>query len=169
MTIIFPFAVIDFEASSLAANSYPIEVGIAIARGPDLEIESWSSLIRPTVTWLADGHWDMASQAIHGIEAGELIDAPTADSVAIELNERLRGIIHAWADGGRYDVHWCRTLFEAATVRPTFSIADLRSLFMNEDRLAPELAGRLLKTPIEHRAEADAVRLLTLMLAAYRR
>ena len=49
----YPLVTIDFEASALTLQSFPIEVGIAIARGSSSEMEIWSSLIRPEVDWTA--------------------------------------------------------------------------------------------------------------------
>lgn len=69
----FPFAVIDFEASSLDENSYPIEVGVAIVR--DGALTSWSSLIRPTPEWRSRDAWSRSSERVHQISREMLADA----------------------------------------------------------------------------------------------
>ena len=42
----WPLAVIDFEASSLDDDSYPVEIGLALWPGPDEPIFGWSTLVR---------------------------------------------------------------------------------------------------------------------------
>lgn len=53
-------AVLDLESSALDRGSYPIEVGVAIIRPVPLPILTWSTMIRPTETWLATGVWSPA-------------------------------------------------------------------------------------------------------------
>lgn len=43
----WPVAAIDFEASSLDEDSYPIEVGLALWPAPGESILSWTALIQP--------------------------------------------------------------------------------------------------------------------------
>ena len=47
----FPLIVLDFEASSLSDDSYPIEVGVALVLNSDGPIRVWSSLIQPCREW----------------------------------------------------------------------------------------------------------------------
>lgn len=54
-------AALDLEASALGAGSYPIEVGVALVRGPLRTISNSALLIRPTEAWLQDGLWSEAS------------------------------------------------------------------------------------------------------------
>jgi len=58
------FIFVDFEASSLGAKSWPIEIGIAWLEGD--EARSEAALIRPHECWPAAG-WSHESQAVHGI------------------------------------------------------------------------------------------------------
>lgn len=77
----YPLVTIDFEASALTLQSFPIEVGIAIARSPTGEIETWSSLIRLEEDWAASDQWDPNSERIHGISRRSLRDAMPAVAV----------------------------------------------------------------------------------------
>lgn len=58
---------LDFEASSLRPESYPIEVGWA---GEDGSLESW--LIRPAPGW---DDWDPAAEAVHHLTREQLLSA----------------------------------------------------------------------------------------------
>jgi DNA polymerase-3 subunit epsilon len=44
------FAFLDFEASSLNANSWPIEVGLNWVTS-DYEVKTYESLIMPSLDW----------------------------------------------------------------------------------------------------------------------
>jgi len=119
----WPLAMIDFEASSLDQDSYPIEVGLALWPGPDEPILGWSTLIRPARDWTRRGHWSPASAKVHGIRGSDLLaHGRSPKRVALALNEALGLAAVAWCDGGPYDAHWARALFKACGVRPTFAL-----------------------------------------------
>lgn len=110
--------VIDFEASSLSGQSYPIQV--AVYNGED----SYSAFIRPDDTWT---EWNMSSQAIHNIPRALLFDVgKPAVQVAEELNDFIGKEI-AYCDGGIYDIHWANALHEAAQVPKTWYYGDVVS------------------------------------------
>ena len=70
---------LDLEASSLDADSWPVEVGMAWpAEG---RLEARSSLIRPDPSWSMRA-WSPASAQVHGIPLAELRQAPPAPEVA---------------------------------------------------------------------------------------
>lgn len=60
---------IDFEASSLSEQSWPIEVGLARLEGKRVVIES--KLIRPRPDW-SEFDWNEKSAAVHGIPRSDL-------------------------------------------------------------------------------------------------
>jgi DNA polymerase III epsilon subunit-like protein len=66
---------IDIEASSLATNSSPIEIGVAWIS--DMEIKVRASLIRPRPAW-SQSAWSPQSAAIHGVPRAALEAAPDA-------------------------------------------------------------------------------------------
>jgi len=63
----WPLTVIDFEASSLDQDGYPIKVGLALWPGHDDAIFGWSTLIQPAGDWSRHGHWSLNPAKVHGI------------------------------------------------------------------------------------------------------
>ena len=81
---------VDFEASSLSPDSWPIEVGLATLvnpHGPEPSVSQWSSLIRPASNWFMQD-WSPESAAVHRIPPEMLDAAPTAVAVAREFIKR---------------------------------------------------------------------------------
>jgi hypothetical protein len=154
----WPICTIDFEASSLDVGNFPIEVGLAMWRGPDDPIYCWSTLLKPIEEWRQNGHWSKASQAVHGIRQDDLRFGVSPRYAALALNYALstRGV--AFCDGGSFDRHWAQMLFKAAKMAPAFGLGDLEAL---EGYLDAGSAARMLawtnSAEIAHRAGADAV------------
>ena len=158
----WPLHAIDIEASSLDEGSYPIEVGVAIWRAPDVPILGWSALIRPTEDWNRHGRWSRASAKVHGIRGDMLrADGQAADQVAAVLNEVL-GAATAWCDGGPYDAYWIRRLFAATARRRSFALGDWHGLVRTFAPAEREVALAVLEDGgSQHRARGDAEKLLT--------
>ena len=162
----WPLAVIDFEASSLEQDGYPIELGLALWPAIDEPILSWSTLIRPAWDWTANGHWSVASAKVHGIRGGELAAHGREPAlVAAALNQALGTGAVAWCDGGPYDAHWLIALFKAGRVRPVFTLGDWHRLAANPGPAARERAFEWIeRAPAVHRARADAEQLLCALM-----
>jgi hypothetical protein len=154
---------IDFEASSLAKESYPIEVGYARLDLSSGEIISDGFLIAPEKSWF---DWSPESEKIHGINRIDCVQYGTSAMVAAEnLNERF-GTNPVFCDAPSFDGMWNRRLFETVDFKPSFkilSIWDLIMGFLPEDDVDVDImfawrmeAVRILSTPNPHRAEADA-------------
>lgn len=97
---------LDFEASSLAKLSYPIEVAWVFEDGTEE-----THLIRPAAQWT---DWDVAAEAIHHIPR-ELLetDGTPHDVVARRMVEALTG--HAlFASAPSWDGKWLSALLRAA-------------------------------------------------------
>lgn len=112
--------IIDFEASSLASASYPIEVAWNL--GETIE----QHLIAPIGRWT---DWSARSQALHGISRTELIahGQPPA-RVCERLNRQLDGWV-VYSDNPDYDAHWLGELFAASHGQtPRFRIGDFNAL-----------------------------------------
>ncbi|MBX9651052.1 MAG: hypothetical protein K2X57_28785 [Xanthobacteraceae bacterium] len=155
MTIDWPVATIDFEASALDEDSYPIEVGIAVMLQPGSCVTGWSALIRPDWRWLEQGRWSPKSAAIHGLSLDILQhqgQAPT--EVAAALDHRLSGLT-VYCDDLAYDQYWLARLYAAAGREPRFTLASPRSAQV--ERL-PASGHRA------HRALPDAERLLSAII-----
>lgn len=162
------FVCLDIEASALVAGSYPIEVGLAIIAGFANPVTVWSQVIGPTASWLADGVWSPASQAVHGLSLAAVRErgAPVIE-VAQTLNALLcdRAIVVSDAPG--FDQAWLDTLFAAAGTQQAFAVQDIESLAgylpAGEYRQFVHLLSRM---PVPHRAGGDAFRLASSLVAA---
>lgn len=160
MLRIFPLAVIDFEASSLGSDSYPIEVGVAIATGRQADIASWSALIKPSPEWKSANAWDRRSEQVHGIRQSQLDEGLQPAEALARLNELLTPIGTVWCDGGQYDRFWFDRLCKAAPlVRPAFKLWDIVGLFALDRAAHNRFANHIAQTEAPHRAGPDAVRI----------
>jgi len=97
---------LDFEASSLADASYPIEVGWVFEDG-----EGESRLIRPAPDWT---DWDCDAARVHGLSR-ETLDAQGAahDVVARRMVEALSGH-DLFASAPSWDGKWLSVLLRRA-------------------------------------------------------
>ncbi len=162
-----PLAVIDYEASSLEDDSYPIEVGIAVWLDVAHPIVVWSSLIRPEREWRLYGHWSRRSQKAHGIRSDDLSTAPDANAVAAELCARLDGVATVWCDGGPYDAYWNGRLFAAAKRVCPFRLGDWHRMLLGLPREVREaIVDRMERVEERHRAGDDAEAMLTALADA---
>ena len=99
-------AFLDFEASSLSARSYPIEVAWVFQDG-----RSESHLIAPAPNW---DDWDPASEAIHGISRDTLLaDGEPHDDVARRMVDVLTDH-DLFASAPSWDGKWMSALLRAA-------------------------------------------------------
>ncbi len=158
----WPLVTIDFEASSLDQDGYPIEVGLALWPGPDKAIFGWSTLIQPAGDWSRQGHWSPKSAKVHGILGTDLlVKGQPVVRVAEALNVAIGAGTTAWCDGDAYDAHWLAALFKAANTSPLFALGSWHQLIA---MLGPAPRERglawLEQAPARHRAREDAEQLL---------
>lgn len=139
------FATLDFEASSLNSESWPIEVGAVIGDGK-VVVAEYASLIRPRPPWTMNG-WDKKSEAIHKIERALLDSAPVADAVCDQLDAFLAGMSVTF-DGGQYDCFWLERLYAGRP--PAFHITPINQVPYSR------IADRKKQSRVAHRALADA-------------
>lgn len=99
-------AFLDFEASSLSDDSYPIEVGWILEDG-----RTASFLIKPAPDWT---DWSAESEQIHGISRSVLESEGVAvEAVAKEMLQTLAG--HAlYASAPSWDGKWLSVLLRGA-------------------------------------------------------
>ena len=97
---------LDFEASSLAADSYPIEVGWVMEDGSSEE-----HLIRPAPAWT---DWDPLAEAIHGLDReGLFARGEPHEEVAGRMMRVLAGH-DLFASAPSWDGKWLSVLLRGA-------------------------------------------------------
>lgn len=165
---------LDFEASSLSPDSFPIEVAW------NLEDESIEShLISPEgiAAWT---DWNSESERVHGISREQLLAHGRPPSfVCDRMNRQLTGKI-VYTDAPLFDGMWLAKLFAVCNRQPAFELRHVDELLVQ--MVCPEIAGRawgLMKIvalkqearkqcPRRHRAAWDVEYLVQLWrLAAY--
>lgn len=134
---------VDFEASGIAPDSYPIEIAVVHPGG------EYQALIKPVRYW---EHWSYDAQDMHQIPRDQLVaeGKPAAD-IAQELNEIFSG--QCLTSDAREDSYWFEALYDAAELDPTFTVATV------EQMVGPEHAAAIYyQMPITrgHRALSDA-------------
>lgn len=152
-------AILDFEASGLAPESYPIEVGYILSGG-----ERYCALIKPAPDWT---HWDHSAQAMHGISREMLASCgQPVRQVCEELNQRLDGC-QLYSDGWVVDRRWLDLLFCAAGLAPRFRLSPIESIQSEcQHRLWDKVASEFRATSpdVRHRASADAAAIQQIFL-----
>ncbi|MBX8563126.1 hypothetical protein K5D44_00240 [Pseudomonas cichorii] len=142
-----PSFFIDFEASGIAPDSYPIEVAVVSSES------SFNSLIKPARYWT---HWSYDAQDMHGIGQDQLHQqGDPADVVARHMNQLFSGQV--LCSDSPQDTFWLDVLYEAAELTPTFQLKPLESFV---GRQAASDIYRLLPTTRIHRALPDASALM---------
>ena len=154
---------LDFEASSLADKSFPIEVAWVFEDG-----RSRSSLLRPAPGWT---DWSADAERIHGISRARLeAEGAAVDIVAHDMVETLSGHqLHASAPS--WDGKWLSVLLRAAGL-PRHALRlgksddafaatarDILGTTANDAEIAALVNGIIAETephPPAHRALADA-------------
>lgn len=97
---------LDFEASSLSRESYPIEVGWVMEDGASEE-----HLIRPASGWT---DWDPSAEAIHGLTREVLLDrGEPHEEVARRMMEALAPH-ELFASAPSWDGKWLSVLLRGA-------------------------------------------------------
>jgi DNA polymerase III subunit epsilon len=155
-----PLLFLDFEASSLSPESWPIEIGWAWIE--DGRVRSGSTLIAPRPEWpLAD--WSESAARVHGIALVEALAGVDADRVA-EHTDAFAGF-DVVSDNPSWEQHWLDRLRAG---RPRIGVMALRDAIAA--RLHPLEANwlccSLLRADPGHRAAADAERLAAAWLDA---
>lgn len=151
-------AFLDFEASSLDAEGWPIEVGLSWVN-EDLEIQTFDSLIRPSHEW-PEHAWSPASAAVHGIPRRDLDAAPDATTVVQNLLHALDGRI-ALSDAPAFDQAWLDKLVAASDCTEAFQLRDFDGVTMAAfpSRTLDTVYECLHRTRAPHRAGPDSRRL----------
>ncbi|MBJ3764375.1 hypothetical protein ILP92_16665 [Maribius pontilimi] len=111
----------DFEASSLASDSWPIEIGLSWI-DPDGTVHSVGKLIRPDPAW-QETAWSEQSADVHRIPRSDLDDADPAEEVARWAIDTI-GDARLIADAPEFDQRWLDRLLSTSPNPPTLPIYD---------------------------------------------
>ena len=149
--------IMDFEASSLSDESYPIEIGWCDGDG---KIHSF--LINPDYgdNWI---DWDPKSESIHNISR-ELLKEKGVESRLIceKLEHEFNGQTF-YFDAPVWDLKWLQKLYSSYK-SPSIRIQDFKRLnciaLMDSKKLKKIRAKIRHKMPQRHRAELDVRYLL---------
>jgi len=116
--------IIDFEASGLSKQSYPIEVGLT--NGSD----EYQALIKPMAHWQ---YWSDEAEAVHTLSKSQLeSDGLNPAHVAHTLNNKLSGQ-PVYCDSVQWDGFWCNVLFADNSIHQQFEILDIEELLKDSD------------------------------------
>jgi hypothetical protein len=111
--------ILDFEASSLSDESYPISAGLLV----DGKLFYW--LIKPEYDWT---DWDFASQRVHGIPEYLIRrDGLDANQVYREICQLLAGHDAVYSDAPIWEYKWFKRLGT-----PPCQVKDLHALIPTE-------------------------------------
>ena len=111
--------ILDFEASGLSDDSYPIEFGIATN-----EVVS-SALIKPHSSW---NHWSDDAEKIHNIKRETLFDDGIERLEAIKTIKALTENKYVFSDNPRYETMWLNKLLESESLNFQLNIYNLYEL-----------------------------------------
>ena len=129
-------AFLDFEASSLSLDSYPIEVAWNHEDGSiedhlisPAHIESWTD-------------WDPEAERIHGIKREEILSRGESPLVICKImNDQLAGKT-VYTDAPQFDGMWLSKLFSApVNARPEFELRHIDELLVQS--ICPKAPGRM--------------------------
>jgi len=154
-----PLLFLDLEASALAPESWPVELGIAWLAGQ--RIEARSTLIAPRRSW-SMAEWCEGSARCHGIRPQNLADARPADLVAADTDGFAGYLVVS--DNAAWDQLWLDRL---RGERPRLLVHPLRPVAAERllGSAADAFALALLRSRGLHRAGVDAARLARAWLA----
>jgi len=134
---------LDFEASSLSDESYPIEVGWAAEDGA-----TESHLIRPAPGWL---DWDPQAEALHGLSRAHLLSAGEPhEAVARRALEALSAH-QVFVSSPSWDGKWMSVLLRAAGL-PRHALRLRASAEAQQAAAAERLGGRVPRAELAARA-----------------
>ena len=165
--------ILDFEASSFAPDSWPVEIGLSWL-ADDGTIESHARLIRRHPTWSMDA-WSEDSAAVHAIPYAMLQNGLEASEAVGWFRATARGQ-RICSDAPRFETMWLRRLLETScdplTVDSELArVGDIRTIL--EPMLPPQALDafheRLARLRVPHRAGPDSARYASALLAAFKR
>lgn len=162
------YVFLDFEASSLDPNSWPIELGVSWIT-TDFQVETYASLIKPSLDWSEEA-WSPISAEVHNIPRQDLVTAPSVDVVARDFLTILGDRI-ALSDAPAFERHWLETLLEAAQLINNVQIQDFDATTFQTfpDAALDHIYERMTRGRTKHRAGDDSAKLAEAWAVGLRR
>lgn len=152
---------LDFEACSVSAASWPIEIGVSrLLFGEEgVSVATWDSTIRPHTSWPIS-EWSEKSAKVHHIPFNELLDGPDAIDVAEKAFEELRGCV-VLSDAPPYETLWLDRLLALIGREGEIFIEDFHAASFSSfsGRVLDDLYEFLERHRAPHRAGRDSARL----------
>lgn len=146
---------LDFEASSLGRESYPISVGWV--KGAD---ESDTFLITPSSEWT---DWDIKSESIHGLSRKTITESGIDCCEAMKrLNSHLKGSVAVCSS--LYDIFWLKRLREASEVNEDFQLVNCLDLSIIDKHNYHRICA-LIESESTHNPIDDAIALKNAILS----
>jgi len=153
---------IDFEASGLAANCYPIEVTFTEVETQKIHV--W--LIKPAPEWLIHGLWMHDAEEIHGLSLDYVRENGVPATEIAEQITRACSNCQVLSDNPFYDNKWLNDLYRVSGAGfPPVILQDfytfVQKIIINANykiSLAHAKAVAWNRFPIMHRAAYDAQR-----------
>jgi hypothetical protein len=139
---------LDFEASGLTHESFPIQVAWGSAQD-----DVACHYIKPATRWT---YWSLDAEAIHGIAPERLNEGLAPGEICERMNAALAGQA-VYADGLPMDQFWLSRLYDAGNLRPTFELRNALDLFCDAIPVRPSLAEALLSRPEHLRIVQESV------------
>lgn len=158
---------LDFEASSLDNDGWPIEIGLSWIEGDRVVTED--RLIRPQPDW-AFTAWSAKSQAVHRISIDTLVGEGQGAAEVARWYLRLTEGASVVSDAPELERRWLRRLLMAlpgAPVRDSVArIEDLDEVLgrILDDAELDRYYERLTRSRSPHRAGPDSARLARALL-----
>lgn len=110
---------IDFEASGLSEDSFPLEIGWT-KDGENVE----SYYIHPDPSWNLKS-WSSAAQNLHGIELKSVFEFGVDTKIVSQaMNSALNGYI-LLSDSASHDIRWANMIFQSAKIERKFKIVSV--------------------------------------------
>lgn len=165
---------LDFEASSLSPEGWPVEIGLSWLQATKT-IETRSRLIRRHPLWPMS-EWHERSAAVHGIDSGALEregwEAPDVAAWYLELTAGKR----VGSDAPEFERRWLRRLLDVGDLEPdvvergVVAVIDYYEVIDDvlNDLQMDRYHERLARIPSPHRAGPDAERHARALHAALR-
>lgn len=161
---------LDFEASSLEPEGWPIEVGLSWIEVDRVITDA--RLIRPQPDWPLSA-WSPMSEAVHGIPFDMLLSEGQDAAQVARWYLRMTADASVVSDAAKFERQWLRPLLASLESGPTFDLETEVSRVENMHAVVERMLDdeeldwfyeRLERSKAPHRAGPDSARLARALL-----